>query len=57
VKARTGWSKSTIYLQISKGLFPAPAHLLDSKCAIWDADEIDAIVEAAFAARDQATAG
>jgi prophage regulatory protein len=56
VIARTGLSKSTIYLQITKGLFPAPAHLLSDKISVWDADEIDSVLEDAFAKRDEAVA-
>jgi prophage regulatory protein len=56
VKRKTGWSKATIYAKIAEGLFPAPAHLLDGKAAIWDEGEIDDLIEAAFAARDEAVA-
>jgi prophage regulatory protein len=53
VMAKTGWSKSAIYTKIAAGLFPAPVHLLDGKASIWDENEIDDIVEAAFAKRDE----
>lgn len=41
VKARTGLSRSTIYLKISKGTFPR--HIsLGARCVGWLESEIDA---------------
>jgi prophage regulatory protein len=57
VKRATGMSKSAIYAKIAVGQFPKPAHLLSDKISVWDADEIFAIVEAAFNKRDEAAAG
>jgi prophage regulatory protein len=56
VIAKTGLSKSTIYQKISKGLFPAPGHLLSTKVSVWDEGEVDAVLEAAFAGRNEVTA-
>jgi len=40
VKARTGLSRSTIYLRISEGCFPKPVSL-GSRAVGWIEDEID----------------
>jgi predicted DNA-binding transcriptional regulator AlpA len=56
VIAKTGMSKSMIYQKINLGLFPAPGHLLSSKVSVWDEAEIDAVLEAAFTGRNEATA-
>ena len=49
VKARTGLSRSTIYLRISKGTFPAPVSLggravgwIDSEIQGWLEKQIEA---------------
>jgi predicted DNA-binding transcriptional regulator AlpA len=55
VMAKTGWAKSTVWANVAAGILPPPAHL--GRAAIWDEDEIDAIVNAAFDKRDQAVAG
>lgn len=44
VKARTGLSRSTIYLNISKGTFPRHIRL-STRCAGWLESEIDAWVQ------------
>jgi predicted DNA-binding transcriptional regulator AlpA len=56
VMAATGWGKSTVWLKVAQGILPKPAHLFNSKIAIWDEDEIIALIDAAFAARDQQAA-
>ena len=50
VKARTGLSRSTIYLRISRGTFPAPVSLGD-RAVGW----IEAEVHAWLTARIRAT--
>ncbi len=40
VKARTGLSRSTIYLKVSKGHFPRPVNL-GERCVGWLESEID----------------
>ena len=44
VKARTGLSRSSIYLRISKGEFPAPVSLGD-RAVGWIEEEIDLWLE------------
>lgn len=41
VKARTGLSRSTIYLYVSEGIFPKPVQL-GPRAVAWVADEIEA---------------
>lgn len=48
VEARTGLSRSTIYLHIQQGTFPAPVHLgvravgwIESEITAWIADRIE----------------
>lgn len=41
VKTRTGLPRSTIYLQISKGTFPAPIKLGGERSVGWIESEID----------------
>lgn len=41
VKARTGLGRSTIYLNISNGMFPPPINL-GGRCVGWLESEIDA---------------
>ncbi len=41
VKARTGLSRSTIYLRIAEGKFPPPINL-GERCVGWLESEIDA---------------
>jgi len=45
VKARTGLSRSTIYLRISEGRFPKPISL-GGRAVGWLEDEIDAWLSA-----------
>jgi prophage regulatory protein len=40
VKARTGLSRSTIYLRVSEGTFPEPVSL-GSRAIGWIAEEVD----------------
>ena len=44
VEARTGLSRSTIYLRISEGTFPTPIHL-GAKSVGWLAHEVDCWLE------------
>lgn len=44
VKARTGLSRSTIYLRISEGSFPRQVSL-GARAVGWVSDEIDAYLE------------
>ena len=41
VKARTGLSRSSIYLKVSEGMFPTPI-ALGVRCVGWIESEIDA---------------
>ena len=45
VKARTGLSRSTIYLNISKAIFPRPISL-GERCIGWLESDIDAWITA-----------
>jgi len=49
VKARTGLSRSTIYLRVSEGRFPAPISLGD-RAVGWIAAEIQEWLESRIAA-------
>jgi predicted DNA-binding transcriptional regulator AlpA len=41
VLAATGWSNSTLYEKIAKGLFPKPTRLDPSgRCVVWFTDEV-----------------
>jgi len=42
VKKAIGLSRSTIYLQVARGLFPAPVRI-STRAVGWLSDEIDAI--------------
>lgn len=44
VKERTGLSRSTIYLNISKNIFPRPISL-GARCVGWLESEIDTWIE------------
>jgi prophage regulatory protein len=44
VKARTGLSRSTIYLRVSQGTFPRPVSL-GARTVGWLSDEIDRWIE------------
>ena len=54
VKARTGLSRSTIYLRISRGTFPAPVSLGD-RAVGWIEAEVHAWLTARIAQRRQIT--
>lgn len=48
VKARTGLSRSTLYLKVSRGEFPTPIHLgpravgwLESDVVAWIAEQVE----------------
>ncbi|QBQ56640.1 helix-turn-helix transcriptional regulator [Nitrosococcus wardiae] len=50
VKARTGLSRSTIYLHISEGRFPKPVPL-GARAVGWPEDEVKAINAARIAGK------
>ena len=50
VKARTGLSRSTIYLRISRGTFPAPVSL-GGRAVSWIEAEVNAWLTAQIAKR------
>ena len=50
VKARTGLSRSTVYLRISQGTFPAPISL-GGRSVGWPATEIEQLNTARVAGR------
>ena len=56
VKARTGLSRSTIYLRISRGTFPAPVSLGD-RAVGWIEAEVHAWLTARIAQRRQIAPG
>jgi prophage regulatory protein len=40
----TGWSNTTLYQKIIEGKFPKPVRLdPEGRCAVWFADEVEAI--------------
>lgn len=45
VKARTGLSRSSIYLRISEGTFPKPISLGGKRAVGWIEDEISAWID------------
>lgn len=51
VKARTGLSRSSIYLRIASREFPCPVKL-GARASAWDSSEIDAWIAARIAERD-----
>ena len=51
VKGRTGLSRSTIYLRVSQGTFPAPVSL-GGRAVGWIESEVDAWIAARAADRD-----
>jgi prophage regulatory protein len=52
VKARTGLSRSTIYLRVSQGRFPTPVQL-GGRAVGWLEEEIDAWIDQQVAAARQ----
>lgn len=48
VEARTGYSRSTIYLRISQGLWPKPVRL-GPRAVGWPAEEVQALNAARIA--------
>lgn len=44
IKARTGLSRSTIYLRVAEGSFPAPISLGGGRAVGWIEAEVDAWV-------------
>lgn len=50
VRDRTGLSRSTIYLRMRAGTFPAP-RALGGRCVAWRADDIAAWIESRPSAR------
>lgn len=53
VQAESGYSRSTIYLRISQGLFPKPVRL-GPRAVGWPAREIAALNEARIAGESEA---
>jgi prophage regulatory protein len=50
VLAATGWSNSTLYEKITKGLFPKPIRLdPEGRTVIWFEDEVEAFQKRAVA--------
>ena len=56
VKARTGLSRSTIYLRVSRGTFPAPVPL-GGRVVGWIEAEVNAWLTARIAQRQPITPG
>lgn len=52
VQSESGYSRSTIYLRISQGLFPKPVRL-GPRAVGWPAREIAALNEARIAGRSE----
>ena len=50
VKARSGLSRSTIYLRIAQGLWTHPVNL-GGRAVAWPADEVDALNTARIAGK------
>lgn len=48
VMARSGYSRSTIYLRIAQGLWPRPVSL-GPRAVAWPSDEVDALNAARIA--------
>ena len=53
VKAESGYSRSTIYLRISQGLWPKPVSL-GPRCVGWPAHEVAAMNAARIAGKADA---
>ena len=53
VKARSGLSRSTVYLRISQGLWTRPVGL-GGRAVAWPADEVDAFNAARIAGKTDA---
>jgi predicted DNA-binding transcriptional regulator AlpA len=50
VLAATGWSNSTLYEKIARGIFPKPTKLdPDGRTVVWFADEVEAFQKRAVA--------
>jgi predicted DNA-binding transcriptional regulator AlpA len=50
VLAATGWSNSTLYEKIARGVFPKPTKLdPDGRTVIWFEDEVEAFQKRAVA--------
>jgi prophage regulatory protein len=52
VQAETGYSRSTIYLRISEGLWPKPVSL-GPRAVGWPAHEVEAVNAARIAGRSE----
>ncbi len=48
VLAKTGLSRSTMYVLIADGRFPAPVKL-SARCSAWPSDKVDAWIAARIA--------
>lgn len=53
VKAKTGYPRSTLYYQISKGTFPTPVKL-GERAVGWLAAEVDAVIQARVSGKPDA---
>jgi prophage regulatory protein len=53
VKARTGYSRSTLYLRIEQGLWPRPVSL-GARAVAWPDNEVGSLVAARIAGRSDA---
>ena len=51
VEARSGYSRSTVYLRMSEGLWPRPVRL-GRRAVGWPAREVDAVNAARIAGKD-----
>ena len=52
VKARTGLSRTALYVRIADGTFPRPVNL-SKRLSAWPASEVDAWVQQQLATRDE----
>ncbi len=50
--SRYGKSKSTIYAEIERGLFP-PQIAIGPRIAAWPSDEVEAVIRARIAGKDE----
>jgi prophage regulatory protein len=53
VEAECGYSRSTIYLRVSQGLWPRPVHL-GPRSVGWPAHEVTALIAARIAGKSDA---
>ena len=53
VKARSGYSRSTVYLRISQGLWTRPVSL-GARSVAWPQNEVEALIAARIAGKGEA---